>query len=172
MRRFAITVVAAIAFVVGAPIMGTNVRAAPIVALGTIDNMNMVERVQFIWLGHNYCWYDDGWNGPGWYWCGYAFNSGYGWAADTAGIIGAGDIQALITMVAVFITVDITADIMVAITADITVGMAEGMAAADTAGIIPISASRKTSSRWHGSTMASASIASAIRGVTTRPMWA
>jgi hypothetical protein len=41
--------------------------------------MNMVERVQFIWLGRNYCWYDDAWNGAGWYWCGYAFNRGYGW---------------------------------------------------------------------------------------------
>ena len=78
MRRFAITLAAATAFV-AAPIMGANVSAAPIVASGAVDNMNMVERVQYIWLGHNYCWYGDAWNGPGWYWCGYAFNRGYGW---------------------------------------------------------------------------------------------
>src|ERR1039458_3961774 len=79
MRRFVFTIVAATAFVVGVPTMGTNVSAAPIAAPGTPDNMNMVERVQFIWLGHNYCWYDDAWNGAGWYWCGYAFNRGNGW---------------------------------------------------------------------------------------------
>ncbi len=38
-----------------------------------------VENAQFFYLGHNFCWYDDGWQGPGWYWCGYAWNNGYGW---------------------------------------------------------------------------------------------
>ncbi|MGA2494867.1 MAG: hypothetical protein ABSF67_18320 [Roseiarcus sp.] len=38
-----------------------------------------VEQAQFFFLGHNFCWYDDGWQGPGWYWCGYAWNNGYGW---------------------------------------------------------------------------------------------
>ena len=38
-----------------------------------------VEKAQFFFNGQNYCWYDDGWQGPGWYWCGYAWNRGYGW---------------------------------------------------------------------------------------------
>ena len=38
-----------------------------------------VEQAQFFFLGHNFCWYDDGWQGPGWYWCNYAWNTGYGW---------------------------------------------------------------------------------------------
>jgi hypothetical protein len=38
-----------------------------------------VETAQFFYLGHNFCWYDDGWQGPGWYWCDYAWNTGYGW---------------------------------------------------------------------------------------------
>jgi hypothetical protein len=38
-----------------------------------------VENAQFFFLGHNFCWYDDGWQGPGWYWCNYAWRSGYGW---------------------------------------------------------------------------------------------
>jgi hypothetical protein len=38
-----------------------------------------VENAQFFYFGHNFCWYDDGWQGPGWYWCGYAWNNGYGW---------------------------------------------------------------------------------------------
>ncbi|MGA3302855.1 MAG: hypothetical protein ABSC72_06150 [Methylovirgula sp.] len=33
----------------------------------------------FFFGGHNYCWYPDGWQGPGWYWCGYAERQGYGW---------------------------------------------------------------------------------------------
>jgi hypothetical protein len=38
-----------------------------------------IEKAQFFWGGYNYCWYDDGWSGPGWYWCGYAWNRGFGW---------------------------------------------------------------------------------------------
>jgi hypothetical protein len=38
-----------------------------------------IENAQFFYLGHNFCWYDGGWQGPGWYWCGYAWNNGYGW---------------------------------------------------------------------------------------------
>ncbi len=83
MRRFAVTVVAATIFVAGAPIMGASVGAAPIVAPGAIrgaaDSLNVIERAQFIWLGRNYCWYDDGWNGPGWYWCGQYLVRGVGW---------------------------------------------------------------------------------------------
>ena len=33
----------------------------------------------FFFGGRDYCWYDDGWRGPGWYWCGYGYNYGYGW---------------------------------------------------------------------------------------------
>ena len=38
-----------------------------------------MEQAQFIFGGRNYCWYDDGWRGPGFYWCGYAFRTGLGW---------------------------------------------------------------------------------------------
>ena len=35
---------------------------------------------EYYWFeGHRYCWYDDGWRGPGWYWCGDSFNKGVGW---------------------------------------------------------------------------------------------
>jgi hypothetical protein len=33
----------------------------------------------FLFGGRDYCWYDDGWRGPGWYWCGYGYRNGYGW---------------------------------------------------------------------------------------------
>jgi len=42
------------------------------------DSQNIVERARFIWLGRHYSRYDDGWRGPGWYWCGYAFRRGSG----------------------------------------------------------------------------------------------
>jgi hypothetical protein len=38
-----------------------------------------VTATQFVWGGQNYCWYAGGWRGPGWYWCGYAWRSGFGW---------------------------------------------------------------------------------------------
>jgi hypothetical protein len=43
------------------------------------DNGALIEQVQFRWSGRDYCWYDDGWMGPGWYWCGYAARVGFGW---------------------------------------------------------------------------------------------
>jgi hypothetical protein len=33
----------------------------------------------YVWGGRNYCWYYDGWHGPGYYWCGYRFRRGFGW---------------------------------------------------------------------------------------------
>ena len=36
--------------------------------------------VQFyIYGGRHWCWYDDAWNGPGYYWCGYPWDEGIGW---------------------------------------------------------------------------------------------
>ena len=40
---------------------------------------NDIEQAQFFFGGRNYCWYYDGWHGPGYYWCGYAFRRGLGW---------------------------------------------------------------------------------------------
>jgi hypothetical protein len=38
-----------------------------------------VEKAQFFFGGRNFCFYPDGWNGPGFYWCGYAYRRGFGW---------------------------------------------------------------------------------------------
>ncbi len=38
-----------------------------------------VQDTQYFFGGRNYCFYPDGWHGPGWYWCGYAFRRGFGW---------------------------------------------------------------------------------------------
>jgi hypothetical protein len=42
---------------------------------------------QFVYLGHEYCWYSGGWKGPGFYRCGYAWRHGYGWGGP-AGWMG------------------------------------------------------------------------------------
>jgi hypothetical protein len=52
--------------------------ALPISLLPTVVPAN-VEPVQFFYGGRDYCWYDDGWRGPGFYWCGYAWRRGFGW---------------------------------------------------------------------------------------------
>ncbi len=36
------------------------------------DQFMPVEKAQFVYGGQNYCWYGAGWQGPGFYWCGYA----------------------------------------------------------------------------------------------------
>jgi hypothetical protein len=42
---------------------------------------------QFVYGGRQYCWYPNGWKGPGFYWCGYAMRRGYGWGGP-AGWMG------------------------------------------------------------------------------------
>src|SRR5215203_5659060 len=45
-----------------------------------IDETNLVEKTAvYIVQGHRYCFYFDGWHGPGWYRCGFAFRRGLGW---------------------------------------------------------------------------------------------
>ncbi len=38
-----------------------------------------IDQAQFVYGGQPYCWYGNGWRGPGWYWCGYAGRVGMGW---------------------------------------------------------------------------------------------
>jgi hypothetical protein len=44
-----------------------------------LEDVSITAKVQYSWGGRNYCWYDDGWNGPGWYWCGQYLTRGIGW---------------------------------------------------------------------------------------------
>jgi hypothetical protein len=48
--------------------------------IAALDQLSVVENAQvFYFGGRRYCWYDFGWNGPGWYWCGYPWRRGLGW---------------------------------------------------------------------------------------------
>src|ERR1051326_462214 len=82
-RKLVLTAAAATTLVAGGILIGGRVEAAPIGAPGgigaAIDGLNLAADAQFIWSGHRYCWYDDAWQGPGWYWCGYAWRQGLGW---------------------------------------------------------------------------------------------
>jgi len=83
MRRISLTLTAAVALIAGGTV-ADRLQAAPIgppdglrAALGSLE---IVEKAQvFVWHGRRYCWYDDGWQGPGFYWCGYAKRHGLGW---------------------------------------------------------------------------------------------
>src|SRR5215213_8551159 len=45
-----------------------------------IDETNLVEKTAvYVVDGRRYCFYFDGWHGPGWYRCGFAFRRGLGW---------------------------------------------------------------------------------------------
>ena len=50
-------------------------------ALSSSKFMSPVEKAQYYSLddNSNYCWYNNGWQGPGWYLCGDAWLNGFGW---------------------------------------------------------------------------------------------
>ncbi len=81
MKRFQLTLT--LGMMLGAMTMAATAQATPLSLtgqLGTVaGELNPVEQAQFILEGRNYCFYLNGWHGPGFYWCGYAFRQGYGW---------------------------------------------------------------------------------------------
>ena len=49
-----------------------------------------IQRIQYFTLnGDEYCWYGDGWKGPGWYLCGDQWNYDFGWGGAMVGTAGA-----------------------------------------------------------------------------------
>ncbi len=66
-----------------AGLAATQVAAGPLAdpaglraALGAVE---ITDKAQYTYNGKSYCWYDDGWNGPGWYVCGEYTVRGVGW---------------------------------------------------------------------------------------------
>ena len=59
---------------------GGQAAAMPVGGPGkALERIGLVEKAQYSYGGQNYCWYDDGWNGPGWYLCGQYTVRGVGW---------------------------------------------------------------------------------------------
>ena len=80
MRKVLLTIAAAI----GLMTTGSATNQANAMPLGNgvrdaADGVSVVDQAQYVWGGRRYCWYDDGWNGPGWYWCGRYLTPGFGW---------------------------------------------------------------------------------------------
>jgi hypothetical protein len=71
------------AAILAAGLFAGAATAAPIPSQGSLGDVvkaqDSVELAQFVFGGRNYCWYGDGWQGPGYYWCGYAWRRGFGW---------------------------------------------------------------------------------------------
>ena len=84
MTKLKHTTLAAAAVGVAALAGGTSVYAAVaparlIAGAYAPADRPALQKAQFLFSGRNYCFYDDAWNGPGFYWCGYAWNRGSGW---------------------------------------------------------------------------------------------
>ncbi|HTX51013.1 MAG TPA: hypothetical protein VME40_16690 [Caulobacteraceae bacterium] len=63
------------------PLVSDADAPAATLSTGVYDSATPVvaQPTAYFWGGRNYCWYDGGWHGPGWYWCGYAGRVGWGW---------------------------------------------------------------------------------------------
>ena len=79
MRNFSMTLAGAL--IAGTVLIG-SAQAAPVGLPDgmrtAIDRLSIVETAH-MWGNQDYCWYEDGWNGAGWYQCGYAGRKNYGW---------------------------------------------------------------------------------------------
>ncbi|MCP1998207.1 hypothetical protein [Nitrobacter winogradskyi] len=71
-------IILATSLMLGAALLSTPSMAVP-AAPGAIPSPTAIQPVQFFYGGRNYCWYNMGWRGPGFYWCGFASRRGMGW---------------------------------------------------------------------------------------------
>jgi hypothetical protein len=72
------------AVVSGAALLSVPVEAAVFPGFSGLKaataTLALTETAQlYVFGGRRYCWYDDGWSGEGWYWCGYQFRRGIGY---------------------------------------------------------------------------------------------
>jgi Chaperone of endosialidase len=64
-----------------AGILSGEAAAMPLGGSGKValERIDLIAQAQYSYGGKDYCWYDDGWNGPGWYVCGQYTVRGVGW---------------------------------------------------------------------------------------------
>jgi hypothetical protein len=80
MKKHLIGVATAAALAAGALATDAQAQSARLIyGVNGPGDSAVLEPVQFFFGGYNYCFYDNGWHGPGWYWCGYGWRRGYGW---------------------------------------------------------------------------------------------
>jgi hypothetical protein len=81
MKRFVLAAALATAALAGGGLTD-NVSAEPLAPFATtsVDHLRLdIQYYPYLHGGRRYCWYDGGWHGPGWYWCGYRYRHGFGW---------------------------------------------------------------------------------------------
>ena len=80
MRKFSVAVATAAVLTAGTPSFGAVqlVRSSPGNGLPAAIE-SVTEKLNTTRMASRYCWYDNAWNGPGWYRCGYARHEGQGW---------------------------------------------------------------------------------------------
>jgi hypothetical protein len=77
MRRLGLAIAAGALLAVS----NANAGSFPVNTLGA-GGSDLVDRIAvrvYVHEGHRYCFYFNGWHGPGWYRCGFAFRRGVGW---------------------------------------------------------------------------------------------
>src|SRR5579871_6174061 len=76
MKKLVLGAMSALSLLAGA----ATAQANPLLVTG-VDRPGdaVVEKAQYFYGGHDYCWYDGGWHGPGFYYCGFAWRRGWGW---------------------------------------------------------------------------------------------
>ncbi|HEX4370071.1 MAG TPA: hypothetical protein VH019_01900 [Rhizomicrobium sp.] len=79
MRNFLIGATAAVSMIILSHSAGAAMPASLSDAVYRSDAQFTPQLIQFFWEDHHYCWYDGGWNGPGWYYCGDPWQHGFGW---------------------------------------------------------------------------------------------
>jgi hypothetical protein len=81
MRKLALGIAASTAMLAFAPLATAQTASDGRMIFGveTVGLPSPLQDVQFAFGGRNFCWYPGGWNGPGFYWCGYAYRRGFGW---------------------------------------------------------------------------------------------
>jgi hypothetical protein len=96
MRNFVLTLATAGFLVAGGALWAGPAQAALLGASGAldaaVDELGVIHQAQNVYGGRRYCYYENGWRGSGWYWCGYGARVGVGYAG-VSGIPSAKDRQ-------------------------------------------------------------------------------
>lgn len=96
MRNFVLSLATAGFLVAGGVLSASPAHAALFGAPGAldaaVDELAVIHQAQYVYGGRRYCYYENGWRGPGWYWCGYGARVGVGYAG-VSGIPSAKDRQ-------------------------------------------------------------------------------
>ena len=72
-------IVLAAALALGGLAGASQAKATPVDPIRGLLPTPLQEVQYFVYAGRRYCFYPEGWRGPGYYWCGYAWRQGLGW---------------------------------------------------------------------------------------------